>query len=161
MEIIYSLKTFFMKQVDMSAKIFCFLLLSFFFQAFSGPSGGDYYKVLLNNKLVTEQFLTKPVSMKTLSLTPHNSNDHLTIYYSHCGTAGKARSVSVRNHSGTVLKEWKFSDSKTMELQLPVKDILSASSKKGSLFLYYASKEIPSGKQLLAIDLSNKTIAKL
>jgi hypothetical protein len=46
-------------------------------------------------------------------------------------------------------------------LQLPVKDVLDASSKKSSVFLYYASKEIPSGKQLLAIDLSSKTIAKL
>mgnify|MGYP006951358344 FL=1 len=150
-----------MKQIHIAAKISCFFLMSFFFQSFAGPSGGDYYKVLLNNKLVTEQFLTKPVSMKTLSLTTANSNDHLTVYYSHCGTAGKERSVSVRNHSGTILKEWKFTDSKTMELQLPVKDILNASAKNGSVFLYYASKEIPSGKQLLAIDLSNKTVAKL
>jgi len=150
-----------MKQIHMTAKVFSFLLLSSFLQAFSGPSGGDYYKVLLNNQLITEQFLTKPVSMKTLSLTASNNKDHLTVYYSHCGMAGKERSVSIRNHSGTVLKEWKFADSKTMDLQLPVRDILKASSKNNSLFLYYASREIPSGKQLLAIDLSNKAVAKL
>jgi hypothetical protein len=150
-----------MKPIYVAARISSFLLISFFFQAFSGPSGGDYYRVLLNNRLVAEQYLTKPVSMKTLSLTSSNNNDHLIVYYSHCGTSGKGRTVSVRNHSGTVLKEWKFADSKTFELQLPVKDVLDASSKKSSVFLYYASKEIPSGKQLLAIDLSGKTIAKL
>jgi hypothetical protein len=150
-----------MKPVYSAAKISCLLLISFFCQSFSGPSGGDYYKVLLNNRLITEQFLTNPVSIKTLSLTASNSNDHLTVYYSHCGTAGRGRSVSIRNHSGIVLKEWKFADSKNMELQLPVKDILNASGKKGALLLYYASKEIPSGKQLLAIDPSNKSIAKL
>jgi len=150
-----------MKQIHIAAKVCCFVLASFLFQAFSGSYGGDYYKVLLNNRLITEQYLTQPVAMKTLSLTNSNNGDHLTVYYSHCGTVGKERSVSVRNQSGSVLKEWKFADSKTMELQLPVKEILNASSKKGPVFLYYASKEIPSGKQLLAIDVSNKTIANL
>jgi hypothetical protein len=150
-----------MKPVYAPAKISCFLLISFFCQSFSGPSGGDYYKVFLNNKLITEQFLTRAVSIRTLSLTASNSNDRLTVYYSHCGTSGKERTVSVRNHSGNVLKEWKFADSKNMELQLLVKDILNVSGKKGALLLYYASKEIPSGKQLLTIDLSNKSIAKL
>jgi hypothetical protein len=158
---IFSLKTFFMKQVHIAAKIFSLFLILFFCQSFSGPSGGEYYKVLLNNKLITEQFLTKPVSMKTLSLTASNNNDHLTVYYSHCGNVGKDRSVSVRNQSGAVLKEWRFADSKAMELQVPVKEILSTPSKNSSLFLYYASKEVPSGKQLLAIDLSNKATAKL
>lgn len=149
-----------MKQIHLASKILCVLLLSFFFQSFSGPNGGDYYKVLLNKKLLIEQYLTQPVSMKTISLTASNKDDQLTVYYSHCGTAGKTRTVSVRNESGTVLKEWKFADSKTLELQLPVKDILNA-AKKGNLFLYYASKEIPSGKQLLIVDLSGKTVAKL
>jgi hypothetical protein len=83
------------------------------------------------------------------------------VYYSHCGTAGKGRSVSVEDPSGNVLKELKFADSKNMELQLLVKDILNVSEKEGALLLYYASKEIPSGKQLLTIDPSNKSIAKL
>lgn len=149
-----------MKQIHRASKIILVLLATFFFQSFSHPYGGDHYKVFLNNKLVTEQFLTQPVSMKTLSLTAGNNNDNLKVYYSHCGTAGKTRTVSVRNGFGVILKEWKFSDTKTIEVQLPVKDILNAAAKKGNVFLYYASKEIPSGKQLLAIDLSNKDVAK-
>lgn len=150
-----------MKPVHVAAKISCFVLITFFLQSFSSPSGGDYYKVFLNNRLITEQHLAKPVAMKTLSLTASNSDDRLTIFYSHCGEVGKERTVSLRNSSGTVLKEWKFINSKTMEMQLQVKEVLNVSAKKGSLVLYYASKEIPSGKQLLAIDLSNKTVAKL
>lgn len=149
-----------MKQIHRASKFILLLLAAFFFQSFSRPFGGDHYKVFLNNKLVTEQFLTQPVSMKTLSLTTNNSGDHLKVYYSHCGTAGKTRTVSVRNSSGTILKEWKFADSKTIDVQLSVKDILNASPKKGNVFLYYASKELPSGKQLLAIDLSGKDMAK-
>lgn len=147
------------QQFQFAAKALMLALGFIFLQSFFSR-GGDYYKVLLSGRLVTEQYLTQPVSMKTLSLTPHNSNDRLTVYYSHCGAAGKGRSVSIRNHSGTVLKEWKFVDSKSMELQLPVKDILNASSKNNSLFLYYASQEIPSGKRLLAINLSG-VVAKL
>jgi hypothetical protein len=150
-----------MKPIYVAAKISFLLLIGFLFQSYAGPSGGDYYKVFLNNRLITEQYLAKPVAMKTLSLAASNNNDHLTVYYSHCGAIGKERIVSVRSYSGTVLKEWKFADSKSFELQLPVKDVLNTSAKRGSVFLYYASKEIPSGKQLLAIDLSNKTIAKL
>jgi len=158
---IFSPKTFFMKPIYVAAKISFLVLIAFFLQSYSGPTGGDYYKVLLNNRLITEQYLAKPVAMKTLSLAASNNNDHLIVYYSHCGTIGKERTVFLRSHSGTVLKEWKFADSKSFELQLPVKDVLNASAKKGSVFLYYASKEIPSGKQLLSIDLSNRTIAKL
>lgn len=149
-----------MKQIHLAMKMLSFVLVSFFFQSFSGPNGGDYYKVLLNNKMITEQYLTKPISIKTLSLAASNNSDQLTVYYSHCGQAGKTRSVSVRNQSGKVLKEWKFADSKTIELQLPVKEILNGSAKNASVYLYYTSKEIPSGKQLLSIDLSSSTVVK-
>ena len=86
-----------------------------------GWEEGDHYKAFLNNKLVTEQFLTQPVSIKTLSLSVSNSSDKLKVYFSHCGTAGKGRTVSVRNAVGAILKEWKFADSKTIDVQLPVK----------------------------------------
>lgn len=149
------------QQFNLAARAFLILAASFFSQAFSHPSGGDYYKVLLNNKLITEQYLTKPVAMKTVSLTTLNNNDILTIYYSHCGSVGKERSVSLKNQSGKVLKEWKFADSKSMDMVVPVKEVLNASGKNTLASFYYASKEIPSGKQLITIALGNTATAKL
>jgi len=150
-----------MKQVHFAAKVFLLLLTAFFFQAFSNPSGGDYYKVLLNNKLITEQFLHKPYTVKALSLASTNNNDQLTFYYSHCGIAGKQRTILLKTSSGKVLGKWNFTDSKTIEIQLPVKDVMKASDKANSASVIYASKEIPGGKELLTVNFSNKTVAKL
>ena len=150
-----------MKQVHLAARIFLLGLIGFFFQAFSTRAGGDYFKVLLNNKLVTEQFLHKKCAVKTLSLASSNSSDQLTVYYSHCGVAGKERSVLLKTSSGKLLGKWNFTDSKTIEVQLPVKEVMKVSGKNSSASLYYASKEIPQGKELITVNFSNKAIARL
>jgi hypothetical protein len=59
-----------MKHITLTPKAFLFLALVFFVQGFSNLAGGDYCKVLLNNKLLTEQFLYKPIALKTVLLTP-------------------------------------------------------------------------------------------
>jgi hypothetical protein len=150
-----------MKHIILTAKATLILVLVFFVQGFSNRAGGDYYKVLLNNKLLTEQFLYKPISLKTVSLTASNNNDQLTIYYSHCGTAGSGRSISLKTSSGKLLGKWDFADSKQIALQLPVKDLLKASTKNSSGCLYYASKEIPGGKPLITVEFLNKVVASL
>jgi hypothetical protein len=122
--------------------------------------GGDYYKVLLNDKLVAEQYLTKPVALKLLSLNATNNNDRLTVYYSHCGHPGKNRSVLLKNENGKILKEWKFSDSKSQEMQLPISEVLKASANLNILSVYYSSTEIPAGKMLINLDLSAIAFAK-
>lgn len=148
------------KQFQFVAKSLLILCAGIALQSFSAP-GGDYYKVVLNGKLITEQYLTKPAPVQTLSLTQTNNNDRLTIYYSHCGTAGKSRSISLRNKNGSILKEWKYTDSKDMNMPLPVKELLQASGKSNSASVYYTSKEIPSGKLLITLNLSAQTVAKL
>ena len=150
-----------MKHIILTAKAILFLVLVFFVQGFSNRPGGDYYKVLLNNKLLTEQFLYKPIALKTVSLTASNNNDQLTVYYSHCGTAGSGRTISLKSSSGKLLAKWDFSDSKGIALQLAVKDLLKAATKNSSGCLYYASKEIPAGKPLITIEFSNKVVATL
>ena len=131
------------------------LMLAFvFFQSFFNK-GGDYYKVLLNGKMVAEQYLTKPATLKALSLNAGNQNDQLTVYYSQCGQAGKGRSIALKNESGKLLKEWKFTDSKSREMQLPVKEVLQASAKLSTASVYYTSQEIPAGKMLITLNLSN------
>jgi hypothetical protein len=125
----------------------------FLFFGFSYKPGGDHYKILLNNKLVAEQFLTMPEELKTMELSTANSKDLLTVFFSHCGTAGKSRTIRLRNEEGKMLKEWKFADSKDMNMTVPVKEILQL--KAGTVSLCYASGEIPSGKQLIRLHLKN------
>jgi hypothetical protein len=150
-----------MKHIPTVSKILSILLMTFFLQAFSYSHGGDYYKVLLNNTLVTEQFLTKPIAMKTLVLTNSNSKDELTVYYSHCGTAGTGRMITLKSESGKVLKEWKFADSKSMEMHVAVKEVLNSSVKNSQITMYYSSKEASAGKQLLTIRFGSNSVVKL
>lgn len=150
------IKIIFMKQqFYLLAKSTMLAATFIFLQSYSFKLGGDYFKVLLNGRMVTEQYLTRPVPMNALSLTSSNRNDQLTIYYSHCGQAGKGRSISIKDGQGKILKEWKFNDSKSQQMQLSVAEILNASLKQHSVILYYASKEIPSGRQIITLDLSS------
>ena len=126
-----------------------------FLQSFSYKWGGDYFKVMLNGRVVTEQYLARPVPMSALSLTSSNKNDLLTIYYSHCGQAGKDRSISIKDGNGKILKEWRFNDSKSQQMQLAVAEILNASLKQNAVTLYYASKEVPTGRQIITLNLSS------
>lgn len=137
------------------------LVILLFLQAFSTKApGGDYYKVLLNGKLVTEQFLTQPTAVKALSLTPANQTDRLTVLYSHCGTAGTARVISLRDEKGKTIKNWKFADSKDQSMQVMVKDILGASPNSNTGLVYYFSKELPKGKLLINLNLPKAVTAR-
>lgn len=148
-----------MKHVILTLRAILFLVSVFLVQSFSNRAGGDYYKVLLNNKLLTEQFLYKPIALKTVSLAPSNNNDQITIYYTHCGVAGSGRTISLKSPSGKLLGKWDFADTKQIALQLPVKDLFKVSTKNSSGCLYYASKEIPGGKPLIIMEFSNKVVA--
>ena len=128
--------------------------------SFSNGGGGDYYKILLNGRLVAEQYLTKPIAIKTLSLNAANHNDKLAVYYSHCGKAGRGRNIILKGENGKVLKEWRFSDSQSQEMQIPVGEVLNASSKLNTVSIYYSSKEIPSGKQIISLNMSTIALAK-
>jgi hypothetical protein len=123
--------------------------------------GGDYFKVLLNGRMVAEQYLTKPVALKTLSLNAANRNDKLTVYYSHCGRAGSSRAISLKNEEGKVLKQWEFADAPSQEMQVPVSEVLKASSSLNTVSFYYSSKEIPSGKQIITFNLSTIALNRL
>lgn len=137
------------------------LVTAVFLQSFSAKSGGDHYRIFLNDRLVLEQFVTLPVKTKALSLEGANQNDLFIIHYSHCGVAGKERSIAIKNEGGKILKEWKFADTKATGMQLTVKKISDACGKSSKTFIYYASKEIPSGKLLTTLDLKRTTTAKL
>lgn len=147
------------QQFNLIARAAALILAIICLQSFSTNGGGDYYKVLLNGRLVAEQYLTKPVALKALSLSSTNQNDKITVFFSHCGQAGRGRSITLKNENGKTLKEWKFNDSPSEQMQVPVVEVLSASSRQNSVMLYYASKEIPSGRQLITLNLSSIAMA--
>jgi hypothetical protein len=93
-----------------------------------------------------------------MSLNATNQNDRLTVYYSHCGQPGKNRSIELKNENGKVLKEWKFADSKSLEMPLPVKEVLQTSAKLNTVSVYYISKEIPAGRLLINLNLSTALV---
>ncbi|HWI92069.1 MAG TPA: hypothetical protein VNT20_12385 [Flavisolibacter sp.] len=148
------------QQFDFSVRALVLILAFLCLQSFTTNSGGDYYKVLLNGRLVAEQYLTKPVALKALSLNAATHDDKLTVYYSHCGQVGKNRTITIRKENGKILKEWKFSDSPSQQMQVAVDEILAAASKQTSVSLYYASNEIRSGRQLIELNLSTVAMAR-
>ena len=151
-----------MKQrIQFISKTAVLILMTMILQSNSGKSGGDVYRIFLNDKLLLEQFVTLPVKTKALSLDGANQNDHFIIHYSHCGLAGKERSIAMKNESGKVLKEWKFADTKATGMQLTVKKLSDASGKNGKTFIYYTSKEIPTGKLLTTLDATKKATANV
>jgi hypothetical protein len=147
------------KQVQFLAKASGLVLVFIGLQSFL-YKGGDYYKVLLNGKLVTEQYVYKPAALKVLSLGAVNASDRLTVYYSHCGHVGTGRTVAVKNESGKILKQWKFADSAPQETPLALTDIMQASSNQNTVSVFYASKEMPSGKALIKLNVSATAVAR-
>ena len=115
-------------------------------------AGGDHFEVWINNKKMIEQAVYKNEPVKSLQLDQLHPNDHLRIYYSHCGTTGKGRTGSIRNEANRVLKTWSFGDEIGKSFMIcPAKEILALHPSGKNLSLYYASKELPEGRLLASI----------
>ena len=138
-----------MKQLQVILGGLLILSASFMLQGHS--KGGDHYRIFLNNKMVLEQFVLNRSTDPTLSLTGANENDRMIVHYSHCGKAGSARTIRIKNNKGEILKEWKFPDTRQTGMQLTVKEIKSL-TRDGSISLYYASKELNAGMQLTKLE---------
>ena len=130
-------------------------------QGFSVKPGGDFYRIFLNDKLVVEQFLTEPKGVPPLLLSASKGNDQLFIHFSHCGVSGKDRTISLTDEKGKTVKVWKFANSKSTVMQLPVKEIVTASGKMVTGTIYYSSREKPSSQLLTRLDLKKPVVAKL
>jgi len=128
--------------------------------AYTSFAGGEHYEIYLNKKLVTKQFVANTAAVLDLQLDKSNYNDEITVYYSHCGTVGKGRSIMLKDDKGNLVKEWKFSDDKNKgAMKISVKEILDLKKTNGTLNLYYAAKELPKGRMLAAVNFSNKNTA--
>lgn len=113
--------------------------------------GGDSYTIYLGDKLMMKEHVMANRPVPDIAITGENAKGVLRVYYSHCGKTGVKRSVSVNDQDKKVLKTWSFSDN--VEMQVHLKDVVSAAGNSNNLYLVYTSREIPGGKVLAGITL--------
>jgi hypothetical protein len=131
------------------------------FCAFTSP-GGDSYEVYIGKERILQYFVHGKKSVPVIKLNDKQSDQQMSVTYSHCGTIGKDRAITIRNEKTNVEKKWKFADMGTVAsltgsgkaMNLSVADIIQLKKKNGNnkLTLYYASRELPEGKVLATIE---------
>ena len=138
---------------------FMMLVFSVILFSFSNKMGGDSFEVYINKKLVFQQYVTRGEAVKSLQLDQSNYNAAIEVYYNHCGHTGTSRIISIRDGQNKVLKEWRFQDTPGAKTSMTcnVKDIISLQklSNDNTLNLYYSSHELPEGRLLAAIIVTN------
>jgi hypothetical protein len=138
--------------LTLSAKLVTLVAFSLF-----SLLGVDRYEIYLNNKLILNQSLEKPVALQDLKLTDANSGDILTIRYMQCTAPdqmGKSRSLALKDATGKIVKEWKFKDASEgrTEMTIPVKELLQAQKSSGDeVVLYYFADDRRSGQALAGL----------
>jgi hypothetical protein len=131
--------------------------------SFTLRPGGDHYQVYLDDKMVLEQFVHMQKSMPTVTLDADSEQALVSITYSHCGKVGTARNIIIKDHQNKILKEWHFVDvaSGKAPMTFNVKDLVALKQKgSNNLNLVYSSNEIPEGRQLATVVLSQHTALK-
>ena len=129
--------------------------------SFSRGIGGESFHVYLNDKLLLSQHVTRDMQVKSLDISSSAANDVLKIHYNHCGQIGKARSITIKDASNNVLKNWQFADGDRF-VSCKAQEILTLQKRNVSrLNLYYSSREIPDGKLLATIIVANDSKASL
>ena len=136
----------------------CMAMLS----SFAPMPGGEGFEIYLNNKLVLQKFNADMKKIPVLQLDKRNSNDQLSVKYHHCGKIGKDRVITVKDEKNNILRQWRFADVSTVmgAMTCNVKEILSLEKLSANqLKLYYASSELPEGRQLVTIEFGEKSYA--
>ncbi len=131
-------------------------------QSFTAKAGGEGFEIYLNNKLILWQPVNKPFTLHSLQLDKANKDDQLVIYYHHCGTTGKDRTIVIKDDKGNTIKEWKFADASGSDnkgMTIAVKELLQFEKNySGSnLNIVYFSQQLPKGRALSAIQFNGKS----
>ena len=130
--------------------------------SFSAKIGGDSFTIYLNDTLMLQQHVTSDAGVKNFTLNVSNGEDVLKIHYSHCGKVGSGRSISIQNDDNKVLKTWNFSSNASAAMTFKVRDFPTVSNAGNQKFLLvYSSKELPEGKLLATVLVSNGNKASL
>ncbi len=131
---------------------------------YSPAFGGEGFEILLNGKVVSQQFGKDLNTVKNLQLSTASPGDKLTIRYHHCGRVGKNRIITVKDGEEKLIKEWRFSDAKTAvsDMSCSVRDFILLKKGSNNIFkLYYSSSELPAGRQLASVTLQNANTVRL
>jgi len=131
--------------------VFTFLLV---LSGFKSPDGGEGFEIYVENRLVLQQFGKDVNTTKTLQLNRSDYNSRLIVKYYHCGQVGKSRVITLKNGQNRILKEWRFPDTGTTGIACNIKDIVDSKTGNTELHLFYSSKELPAGRELVSIKTS-------
>jgi len=130
-------------------------------QAFTAKAGGESFEIYLNNKLILRQAVTQSLTLQSLQLDKANKDDELVIYYNHCGTTGKNRTIAIKDDKGNTIKEWKFADAtgSNKGMTILVKELLQLEKNysHAGLNIVYSSQELPKGRALSALQFNGKS----
>lgn len=130
--------------------------------SFTPNFGGEGFEILLNGKVVLQQYGKDLNTAKTLELSPGSPNDKITIRYWHCGREGKNRIVTIKDGQDQVIKKWLFKDAGKAagDMSCSARDILSLSKAGNTVFkIYYSSSELPEGRMLTTLVFDKNSIA--
>ena len=143
------------------------LLTGIYFIAFAGTAiaGLDYYSIYIGKKLAFTRYLNKPLSLENLPISQADLNEQLVIQYYQCNMPDKTaknRSISLRDKTGKVIKEWKFTDAKNgnTQMAIPLKELVEVAknSNDKSLSLYYSANEKKEDEQLAFIAGGSRAV---
>lgn len=130
--------------------------------SFTPNFGGEGFEILLNGKVVLQQYGKDLNTAKTLELNSGSPNDKITIRYWHCGKEGKNRIVTIKDGQDRVIKKWLFKDAGTVagDMSCSAQDILSLSKAGNTVFkIYYSSSELPEGRMLTTLVFDKNSLA--
>lgn len=122
--------------------------------SFTPRFGGEGFEILLNGKVLLQQFGKEMNSGKVLQLNAGSPTDKITIRYWHCGKEGKNRTVTIKDGQDKIIKQWHYKDAgpSNSYMSCSVQDILSLSKAGNNVFkIYYASSELPEGRMLTTV----------
>lgn len=130
--------------------------------SFTPNFGGEGFEILLNGKVLLQQYGKDLNTVKTLELNPGSPNDKITIRYWHCGREGKNRIVTIKDGQDKIIKKWQYKDANTAvgDMSCRVQDIISLSKGGNNVFkIYYESTELPAGRMLATMVFDRNIIA--
>ena len=129
--------------------------------SFSPKFGGEGFEILLNGKVLLQQFGSDVNTVKNLRLSQVSASDKLTIRYYHCGHVGKNRIVTVKDGNDRILKQWRYNDSRSAasEMLCSAQDIITLKKAGVNVFkIYYSSSELPNGRMLASVTVGNSEV---
>ncbi len=131
--------------------------LCFIAFGFTTNAGLDSYEVFLNDKLILQNYVNKPLDLRKLQLHTASDQDELRIHYKHCTNkgVGTGRSITIKDQKGNILKKWEFADASGSRsaMVIPVKILreLENRSDGSELSLHYTAQENPKGEMLASL----------